>query len=422
MRSFAGYTLFFVVIWMFTGRGFIFSAQLHASDDLEADSSELEERTEDEQTAQDEQKQNEISWSVVYGTLLVTSSPPGQEVFIDNTSVGLTPMKKKIKGGSYLVSIESPCFISKQKEVTLIDAGSEESVAFDLEPRMARLRVEITDNDYDEAEGSVVVDDEELGSFSEITDLPLCTKSVLLITNKKQELRIPVSLSETTVVTIIKSLLEFPSLDDSSLDDSSLDEDDSEEFNEEELSVDTSPSRQYEREYYPKEKKINTGRKDPHWLFGLNIGYGAVDSGGDVFERQGIAFGLHGVLPIARYFAIDFHLDMLSIPSTKYFDVLFGAGAKLVRPSDVIEPFLSVGIGILGAGDTWNSPTHYDDDEGEEVTNIKGAIFVTAGMDFFTKSILSIGISAKYTYIVDYFVTHRFAFTLRLNLGSSPES
>lgn len=69
-----------------------------------------------------------------YGTISVTSSPTGAEVYVNNAKVGITPVtSNEVQPGSYTVTIRLSGY-TEWSSVTEVTAGSTSSVSASLSP------------------------------------------------------------------------------------------------------------------------------------------------------------------------------------------------------------------------------------------------------------------------------------------------
>jgi hypothetical protein len=121
------------------------------------------------------------------GRLVVESTPPGAQVFVDGRAVGRTPLTvPDLSRGSYRVRVARDGFVGEERQVTISAARPTQSLAFDLGPvappagpaasPAARLRIESRP-----AGARVFVDGKLVGITPlEIGDVPVGQRGVSL--------------------------------------------------------------------------------------------------------------------------------------------------------------------------------------------------------------------------------------------------
>ncbi len=115
-----------------------------------------------------------------FGTLVVTSSPPGLDVIIQATRRGATPFEAQLDPGEYAVKVASPCHYDAVQVVSIL-RGTREALDFQMKPKQGGVAVRVIDENGDDIVARVLVDGRTLGSTPLKEQVSVCAERLEIV-------------------------------------------------------------------------------------------------------------------------------------------------------------------------------------------------------------------------------------------------
>ncbi|MBN2497552.1 MAG: PEGA domain-containing protein [Deltaproteobacteria bacterium] len=123
----------------------------------------------------------EFDWELepTFGMLTVSSQPSGQDVLVNGTVVGKTPLERHpLDPGNYEVLVSSPCFYDKGERIQIL-ARKERSVDVELKPKVGGVQVDAKDPAGNDVEAELLLDGDPLGTSPGRFPVSVCARKLL---------------------------------------------------------------------------------------------------------------------------------------------------------------------------------------------------------------------------------------------------
>jgi hypothetical protein len=119
-----------------------------------------------------------------FGTLVVTTDPPGLTISVDGESMGESSSEPlEVKAGEYEVAVSDPCMTPVSEHVVL-GAGQRQEVRLSASPRVGQASITAEDAGGNEIDGATVtLEGKRLGTAPGVFPLPICVKRLEVATD-----------------------------------------------------------------------------------------------------------------------------------------------------------------------------------------------------------------------------------------------
>ena len=150
----------------------------------------------------------EVSWTLEpdFGTLAVTSEPPGLTVKLDSREVGQTPLSAlEVAAGAHRLEVSGRCHYPEERRVT-VKRGKRDSAAFAPKERPAGLDVRAVDGDGNDLVADVSVDGAKVGRTPGVFKVSVCARKVEVRHAKHGEWSQELTLKEKKTASVVAKL------------------------------------------------------------------------------------------------------------------------------------------------------------------------------------------------------------------------
>ncbi|MBI2373338.1 MAG: SUMF1/EgtB/PvdO family nonheme iron enzyme [Deltaproteobacteria bacterium] len=131
-----------------------------------------------------------------FGTLSVTTEPPGLHVLLDGQDAGVTPLAgREVSSGPHEVRVSDKCFFADGKRLS-VERGKRHDVTLELKPRPAGLRVTAKDSSGEDVRAEVKVDGKVVGVTPGTFTVPVCGQVVMVEHKEKGAFEQALALTE----------------------------------------------------------------------------------------------------------------------------------------------------------------------------------------------------------------------------------
>ncbi len=156
---------------------------------------------------------SKVAWRLTpdFGTVTVTSTPPGLTVLVDGKERGRTPAQKlQVAHGAHDVTVSGPCHYAAGKKNLTVGRGQHRALALAPQMKPAGLSVSAADSKGNDLIADVLVDGVTVGRTPGAFKVSVCAKRVEVKHAKLGSWKKPLSLREKQTTTLQATFAATP--------------------------------------------------------------------------------------------------------------------------------------------------------------------------------------------------------------------